>query len=112
MITAKNITVTTTTKKNTSIIEIINNKIEKEQENSFGITILFVMVSTMISSIAIGLALHKGFSFLIVTISSVTAMGTNAAAFSQRAFKYVVWLGIISIITNALLVIFQLPKLF
>ncbi|CAL2063222.1 hypothetical protein [Tenacibaculum sp. 190524A05c] len=112
MITTNNITVTTAEKKNVSIIEMINKKIEKEQENSFGITILFVMISTMISSVAIGLALHDGFSFAIVALSSVTAMGTNAAAFSQSPFKYVVWLGTISIITNTLLVLLQLPKLF
>ena len=36
MITAKNITVTSTTeRKNISLIEMINNKIKKEQENSF-----------------------------------------------------------------------------
>ena len=112
MITAKNITVTTTAKKNVSIIEMINNKIKKEQENSFGNTMLFVMISTMISSISIGLALHDGFSFPIVALSATTAMGTNAAAFSQSPFKYVVWLGLISIITNTLLVFLQLPKLF
>ena len=113
MITAKNITVTSTTeRKNISLIEMINDKIKKEQENSFGISMLFVMISTMISSISIGLALHGGFSYPIVALSSMTAMATNAAAFSQSPFKYVVWLGIISIITNTLLVIIQLPKLF
>ena len=113
MITAKNITVTTVTeRKNISIVEMINNKIKKEQENSFGISMIFVMLSTMISSISIGLALHDGFSYPIVALSATTAMATNAAAFSQSPFKYVVWLGLISIITNTLLIFLQLPKLF
>lgn len=112
MITTKNIITPSALKRNTSIVEMINQKIKEEQENCFGITILFVMVSTMISSISIGLALHNGFSFPIVALSAITAMGTNTAAFSQSAFKHVVWLGIISIIINTLLVLLQLPKLF
>ncbi|WP_408039714.1 hypothetical protein [Tenacibaculum amylolyticum] len=109
MITTKNTTLdnVTYTKKST-VFDLINNKIQKEQENSLGITILLIMVSTMIASVSVGLAIHGEISVGILIFSAVTAMGTNATAFGQGPFKYIVWAAIISIIGNTILSLYQI----
>ncbi|SNR16100.1 hypothetical protein [Tenacibaculum jejuense] len=98
--------------KPTNIIDLINHKIKVEQENAFGITVLFIMISTMISSATAALAIHHQFSFMYLALALVTAMGTNATAFSQSPFKYVAWAGIISITTNIVLILMQLITLY
>lgn len=112
MISTKNTTITSIPYKRTSIIQdvfaLVNNKIEKEKENAFGITVLIIMISTMIASVSAALAIYKDFSFVILAFTLITSMGTNAAAFSQSPFKYVVWAGIISIVGNTFLVFYQL----
>lgn len=98
--------------KSTNIIDLINNKIKAEQENAFGITVLFIMISTMIASATAALAIHHQFSFVYLALALVTAMGTNATAFSQSPFKYVAWAGVISITTNIVLILMQLITLY
>ncbi|WP_143569775.1 hypothetical protein [Tenacibaculum agarivorans] len=109
MITTKDTTVTNYNyNTNTSIISFINDKIKKAEKNSIGITVLIVMISTMIASVSAGLAIHNQISYFIVAFTLVTAMGTNAAAFSQSGFKYVAWAGLLSIVGNTLLIIYQM----
>lgn len=113
MITTNNtITNYTTYNKSTSIISIINQKIKEEEKNSLGITIILIMLSTMIASITVGFALYKELSLFPLAFACITAMGTNATAFSQSPFKYVVWSAIISILGNSFLVFYQMFTLF
>lgn len=113
MIATKNTTIDHISyNKPTSIIDLINQKIEKEQHNSIGISVILIIVNTMIASATAALAIHGEVSMFILMFACVTAMGTNAAVFSQRAFKYVAWAGIISIIGNSILAIYQTIALF
>ena len=91
-----------------NFISIINNKIAQEENNAFGISIILLMASSMIASFSAALAVHGDVNIFALIITCVSAMGANAVAISQRAFKTVIWTFFIAISTNILLIIYQL----
>lgn len=95
---------------NFSIINWVNSIIEKEQKNSLGICVLYVMVGSGIASLTAALAVYESVSIPILIISSCLAMGTNASVLSQQTFKISSWLFIISAIINTTLLIYQIAN--
>ncbi|SEB41895.1 hypothetical protein SAMN04489761_0595 [Tenacibaculum sp. MAR_2009_124] len=93
---------------NFSLISIINKWVKKEQENAFGISILFIMVGTMVASISAALAIHGEIAYFPLIFTCLSAMGANVTAISQRPFKVVTWAFIVNILGNLILVIYQL----
>ncbi len=113
MITINNTEIRSNTyNKKATIIDLINRKIEKEKDNSIGITIVLIMINTMIASVSVALSIYNDISFIPLIFGCVAAMGTNAAAFSQSPFKYIAWACIISVLGNSLLAIYQGIMLF
>lgn len=113
MITIKSNTINNITfLKPITIVSYINAKIKEEQQNSLGITILLIMANTMIASIAAALAIEDNFSVFCLAFTCISAMGTNAVAFSQRSFASIVWSALISIIGNTTLIAYLTFTLF
>ena len=100
--------ITISKQRNFSLVSVINNWVKKEQENAFGISILFIMVGTMVASISAALAIHGDIAYFPLAFTCLSAMGANVTAISQRPFKVVTWAFIINIIGNLLLIIYQL----
>ncbi|WP_299162418.1 hypothetical protein [uncultured Tenacibaculum sp.] len=93
---------------NFNLISIINKKIAQEKENAIGISVILIMIGTMIASFSAALAVHGEVNILPLAFTCISAMGANAIAISQRAFKTVAWAFIINILGNILLIIYQL----
>ena len=95
---------------NFSIINWVNSIIEREQKNSLGICVLYVMVGSGIASLTAAFSVYESVSIPILIISSCLAMGTNASVLSQQTFKISSWLFIVSSIINIALLIFQIAS--
>lgn len=92
-----------------SLINWVNNIIKREEKNSLGITLMYVMVGTGVASLTAALSVSN--NILILMITTCLAMGTNASILSQQKFKISSWLFIISILINTGLLIYQIAKL-
>lgn len=93
---------------NFSIINWVNSIVEREQKNSLGICVLYVMVGSGIASLTAAFSVYGSVSVPILIISSCLAMGTNASVLSQQTFKISSWLFIISATINTVLLIYQI----
>ena len=74
-----------------NIIQRVNQKIEEEKENAFGISIALVMFSTGIASLNAAMAVQGKISLFILMTAIVLAMGTAVLSISQQPLKIVAW---------------------
>lgn len=91
-----------------SLINWINNFIEREKANAVGITVMYVMVGSGIGSLTAAFAVQGDISIPILIISSCLAMGTNASILSQQPFKTSTWFFAVSVVINTLLLFYQI----
>ena len=110
MVTTEQLFVNNTTFKFSKLnfISNINNKIAQEESNSFAISIILLMASSMIASFSAALAVHGDANLFALAVTCISAMGTNAVAISQRSLKTLVWTFFIAISANIALIIYQL----
>ena len=92
---------------NSSIINWINRIIKREQKNSLGISLVYVMVGSGVASLTAALSVNGTVSMPILITSACLAMGTNASVLSQQTFKTSSWFFIINITINTFLLIYQ-----
>lgn len=91
-----------------NIIQKINQKIEKEKENTIGVSIVLVMFSTGIASLNAAIAVQGKISMFILMTSIVLAMTTAVLSISQQPLKAIAWSFIASVIINTFLLFYQI----
>ena len=94
-----------TKKTSTGPIQAINQWIEKERTNYFGLSALFLGVGTGFTSIPVALSIHFEF-FVLAMISVVFAMAALVTIISQQSFKTITWTFLIGMTVNTILCLY------
>ena len=99
-------------KKSTNVFTFINNFINKERTNYYGLAALYMTVGTAIASLTVAFAVFGNINVFIYMTAIFLAMMTNVSAISLQSFKTTTWLFIISVLINVSLLVYQLVQLF
>ncbi|WOC40359.1 hypothetical protein [Polaribacter sp. HL-MS24] len=91
-----------------AFINCVNTYVEKEKENSIGISLFYIMVGSGIASITAALAVEGDVSMPILITAAVLSMGTNVCVLGQLPFKISTWSFIVSVIVNVFLLVYQI----
>lgn len=91
-----------------NIIQRINQKLEKEKDNTIGISIALVMFSTGIASLNAAMAVQGEISMFILMTAIILAMSTAVLSISQQPIKTIAWSFIISVIINVVMLSYQI----
>lgn len=91
-----------------AFINWVNSYIEREKENSIGISIVYIIVGSGIASITAALASYGAVSMPILITAAVLSMGTNVCVLGQLPFKISTWSFIVSVIVNVFLLVYQI----
>ena len=95
----------TVKKTNIGIVDYINQWIEKNGTNYFGICGMMLIAGTALTSIPVAIATSLQM-FVIVAICAILAMSVNVMVISQQKLKTIVWTFLIGMTINTLLMIF------
>jgi len=88
-----------------SLFKTINNWIEKNKVNYFGLSALFLGIGTGLASIPVAIAVSLDM-FIISTICVILAMAGNVTVISQQSLKTIVWTFFIGMSLNTLIMIY------
>lgn len=91
-----------------NIIQRINQKVEKENQNAIGISIALVMFSTGIASINAAMAVQGKISMFILMTAIVLSVSTAVLTLSQQPLKTIAWSFIVSVIINTIMLFYQI----
>lgn len=94
-----------TQKRSFSFVNIINQWIEKNKVNYFGLSALFLGVGTGLASIPVAIAVSLDM-FIISTICVILAMAGNVTVISQQSLKTIIWTFFIGMSVNTLLMVY------
>lgn len=92
-------------RKQLSLVTTVNNWIEKNKVNYFGLSALFLGLGTGLASIPVAIAVSLDM-FIISTICVILAMAGNVMVISQQSLKTIVWTFFIGMSVNTLLMIY------
>ena len=92
----------------TNVINIINDWINVNNNNRYGIMALTITFGSCLGSIAAMLISQNHAPFWQLALCTAFTMMANSAAIAQAPFKWIIWVFLGSVAVNSLLILIHL----